>query len=69
MEIIDYGEKEMIQLTLEENIFYNGQEVCHICKEKFCTDKNDKNYIKKESLKTIIIILEKLEELPIVNAI
>ena len=41
----------MIQLTLEENIFYNGQEVCHICKEKFCTDKNDKNYINKRKVK------------------
>ena len=38
MEIIDYAEKEMIQLTHEE-ITYNEQEVCHICKEKFCTDK------------------------------
>ena len=42
MEIIDCEEKEMIQLTHEESNFYNEQEVCHICKEKFCTDKNNK---------------------------
>ena len=47
----------------------NGQEVCYICKEKFCTDKNDKNYINKKRLKIIVIILDNLEELPIVNAI
>ena len=51
MEIIDYEEKEMIQLIHEENNFYNEQEVCHICKEKFCTDKNNKNYINKRKLK------------------
>ena len=33
--IIDHEEKEMIQLTHEENNFYYEQEVCHICKEKF----------------------------------
>ena len=47
----------------------NEQEVCYICKEKFCTDKNDKNYINKKRLKIVVIILENLEELPIVNAI
>ena len=34
-----------------KNDFYNEQEVCHICKEKFCTDKNDKNYINKRKFK------------------
>ena len=47
MEITDYEEKEMIQLTHEENNFYNEQEVCHICKENFCTDESNKNYIDK----------------------
>ena len=42
--IIDYKEKEIIPLTHEKNNFYNEQEVCYICKEKFCMDKNDKNY-------------------------
>ena len=53
----------------EENNFYNEQEVCYICKKKFCMDKNDKNYINKKRLKIIVIMLENLEELPIVNAI
>ena len=47
-EIINRKEKEMIPLTCEENNVYNEQEVCHICIEKFCTDKNDKNYINKK---------------------
>ena len=30
--------KEMILLNDEENKSYEEQEVCHICKKKFCTD-------------------------------
>ena len=43
-EIIDY-EKKRRNDTINpwRNNFYNEQEVCHICKEKFCTDKNDIN--------------------------
>ena len=50
-EIINRKEKEMIPLTHEENSFYNEQDVWYICKEKFCTDKNDKNYINKRKVK------------------
>ena len=49
--IINRKEKEMIPVTHEENNFYNEQEVCYICKEKFCMDKNDKNYINKKKVK------------------
>ena len=49
--IINYEKKEMIPLTHEENNFYNEQEVCYICKEKFCTNKNNKNYINKREVK------------------
>ena len=59
----------MVPLTHKENNFYNKQEICHICKEKFCVDKDDKNYINKKKLKIIAIILENLEKLPIVNEI
>ena len=59
----------MVPLTHKENNFYNKQEICHICKEKFCVDKDDKNYINKKRLKIIVIILENSEGLPIVNAI
>ena len=43
--------KKMIALTREENYFYKEQEACYIWKEKFCTDKNDKNYINKKKVK------------------
>ena len=59
----------MVPLTHEENNSYNEQEICYICKEKFCVDKDDENHINKKKLKTIVIILENLEELPIVSAI
>ena len=36
----------MVPLTHEENNFYNKQEICYICKEKFCMDKGDKKNIK-----------------------
>ena len=62
-------ESAMEIINHEENNFYNEQEVCYICKKKFCMDKNDKNYINKKRLKIIVIMLENLEELPIVNAI
>ena len=41
----------MIPLTHEESNFYKEQEACHICKEKFCMDKDDKNYINKRKVK------------------
>ena len=57
----------MIPLTYEENKSYKEQEACHICKEKFCMDKDDRNY--KSKRKVIVITQENLEELLIVNAI
>ena len=69
MEIIDYKEREMIPLTHEENNFYNEQEACHICKERFCVDKDDKNYKNKRKVKDHCITQGDLEELLIVNTI
>ena len=43
--------KEIISLTHEENNFYNEQEICYICKEKFCVDKDDKDYINRKKVK------------------
>ena len=41
--IINYEKKKMIPLTIKENIHYNEQEICYICKKEF--DKRDKkNY-------------------------
>ena len=51
LKIINYEEKEMILLTKEENNFYDEQEICYICEEKFCIDKNDKNSINKRNVK------------------
>ena len=44
MEIINREKKEMVPLTHEENNFYNEQEICYICKERFCVNKDDKDY-------------------------
>ena len=69
MKIINYEGNEMIPLMDEENKSYEEQETCHICKGKFCLDKNDENYKNKKRLKIIVITPENLEELLIANAI
>ena len=46
MKIMNYGKKEMILLTDEENELYEMQKVCYLCKKIFKTDKNDKNIFK-----------------------
>ena len=43
IEIINYEEKEMIPLADKEIKFYEEQKVYHMCKRKFCYDKNKKN--------------------------
>ena len=42
--IINYEEKKMTSLTAKEEIHYNQQEICYICKKEF--DKSDKKIIK-----------------------
>ena len=51
MKIINYEEKEMIPLTDEENKYYEEQEACNICTEKFCTNEDDENYKNKKKVK------------------
>ena len=41
-EILNFEGKEMIPLTNKEIKSYEKQKVCHICKEKFCNNKNNK---------------------------
>ena len=41
----------MTPLTHQENNFYNEQEICYKCKEKFCVDKDDKDYINRKKVK------------------
>ena len=50
-EIIDCEEKEMIPLTKEDKKSYKIQEKCHIWKEKFCMNKDDKDYINRKKVK------------------
>ena len=49
--IINYEEKELLPLTYEENKSYREQQVCHICKENFCVDKDDEHYINGKKVK------------------
>ena len=51
MKIINYEENEILPITYEENKLYKEQEACHICKEKFCMDKDGKNYKSKRKVK------------------
>ena len=51
IKIINYEEKEMIPLIVEENKYYEEQEACNICTEKFCTDENDKDYKNKKKVR------------------
>ena len=51
MEIINYEKKEMIHLTVEENISYDEQDACYICNEKFCMDENDEIYRSRKKVK------------------
>ena len=51
MEIINHEKKEMAPLTHEENNFYNELQICYICKEEFCVDKDDKDYINRKKVK------------------
>ena len=64
--IINNEKKEMILLIKEENNFYNEQEICFICKEKFCMFKDDQNYTNVKRLKIIVIIQDNLEGLHII---
>ena len=51
MRIISTPKKEMIPLTNEEKSQYNLSKYCHICDTDFCTDKKDKNYLKKRKVR------------------
>ena len=44
-------EKKIIPLNQEENNCYNEHEICYIYKEKFCVDKDDKDYINRKNVK------------------
>ena len=64
-----WKKKEIIPLTHEENNFYNEQEICYICKEKFCMDKDDKDYISRKKVKDHCHYTGKFRGAATVNAI
>ena len=51
MEIINYKKRDIKPLTQEKSNLYNKQEICYICKEKFCVDKDDNDYINRKNVK------------------
>ena len=51
MKIINYEEKEMMPLTVEENKSYEDQQACHICEGKFYTDEDDEYYKNKKKVR------------------
>ena len=44
--VINYEKKELILLTKEETNMHNQQKVCYICKKRFSSDDNNKQYHK-----------------------
>ena len=42
IKIINYGQKDMIPLTDNENKYYEEQKECYICQKEFCCVKNQK---------------------------
>ena len=60
----------MTLLKDKEINFYERQKVCHICKEKFCNDKNKKSdYAFYQKSEIIAITPGNLEELLIIFVI
>ena len=59
MKITKYEKREMIPLTKEENKSYKKQKICHICKGKFCVDKDDENYKNRKKVKDQCYYTEK----------
>ena len=58
IKMINCEKKEMIPLTDKEIESYEKQKVCYICEEKFSTDKNDEDKLKKNIKSEIIVITQ-----------
>ena len=69
MKIINHEKKDIIPLTKEEKESYEKQQICYICEEEFCTNKNKKELKKSKKSEIMIIIQENIEELLIVFVI
>ena len=51
MKVINTEKKEMTSFTSRQESYYESREYCHICRKKFCSDENDKNYHKYRNLR------------------
>ena len=51
MKVINTEKKEMTRLTNRQESYYESREYSHICRKKFCSDENDKNYHKYRNLR------------------
>ena len=69
MKIINHEKKDIIPLTKEEKESYEKQQICYICQEEFCANKNKKELKKSKKSEIMIIMQENIEELLIVNVI
>ena len=49
--IIDYEKKEMIPLTDKEKETHENQRICCIYEQEFCTNKNKKEFKKKQKVR------------------
>ena len=63
IEIINRKEKDMIPLNKEEeNFIKNKKYATYICKEKFCKNKDDEDYINRKKVKDHCHYTEKFRE-------
>ena len=46
MNIINHEKKDIIPLTKEEKEPYEKQQICHMCEEELCINKNKKEFKK-----------------------
>ena len=51
MNIINHEKKDIIPLSNEEKESYENQQICHICEEEFCINKNKKEFKKKQKVR------------------
>ena len=51
MKIINHEKKDIIPLTKEEKESYEKQQICYICEEEFCTNKNKKEFKQKQKVR------------------
>ena len=50
MKITNHEKKDIILLTQEEKESYENQQICYICEEEFCTNKNKKELKRKHKV-------------------